>query len=123
VLEAQKIKWGYKSCTSEIQFFLGDKMAKWGTIPQNALHLAALLPRIYRYKSDSTSNRIRLFNTSNFHFLHARMSDYRVNRITFILLNQFNRKTNVSLIFIQSIPFTLIVASSTLLQNNFIVEI
>jgi hypothetical protein len=34
---------GYKNCTSEVQFFSGYKMAEWGTIPQNGVHLAALV--------------------------------------------------------------------------------
>ena len=35
---------GYKICTPGVQNFLGYKMAKWGTVPQNGVRLATLHP-------------------------------------------------------------------------------
>ncbi len=34
---------GYKMCTPGVQIFLGYEKAKWGIVPPNGVHMAALL--------------------------------------------------------------------------------
>jgi hypothetical protein len=35
---------GYKICTPGVQVFLGYEKAKWGIVPPNGVHMAALIP-------------------------------------------------------------------------------
>jgi hypothetical protein len=46
-----KIQMGYKMCTPGVQIFLGYEKAKWGIVPPNGVHMAALgsISHIFRY--------------------------------------------------------------------------
>jgi hypothetical protein len=41
-----KIQMGYKMCTPGVQVFLEYEKAKWGIVPPNGVHMAALFPAV-----------------------------------------------------------------------------